>query len=357
MRRGEAERAAPRYRRTRGPGRVFPARLCRAAIALLATLTVVPPSAAQDRATPLPPAAAVLVEGPPGVPRATLDTTRERAVRIVARIAKALPGTPTRPFHIVLDPSVASLAPATRDHLHAGTPGFALLGHDELHIVLSELGTGPNGLDTVLAHEIAHVLLDQYAGPNAPNVPRWFHEGLAQVLSGDTYLGAREEDIVFAASVDRLPRLSTLRRTFPSDPVDRRSAYALSFSFVGYLIRNLGMDTVVRAARESHPIHGYSFGFGRETGQSFAVWEDRWKHYLLHESGAESRVHFNNCFSYLMIPAIVLLALAVSRRLDREARIRARLEAADSEPDADSDGDPGSDDDPAPTSARSDLDP
>ena len=254
----------------------------------------------------------------------------------LAKLAPSFPGTPTRPFRIVLHSSDDSLEPAVREHLHPGTPGLALLGRDEIHIVLDEVqAQPPNNLGTVLAHEIVHVLLDQYAGLNGPRVPRWLHEGLAQHLSGDTYLGLREEDLVYPASVGRLPRLRELQDDFPDDDLGRRRAYAQSFSFVAFLVRSIGIEDVVAAVDKIKERDGYDGGFARVTQVSIAVYEDAWRSWLQNESGARWRFLFQNCFSYTMIAGFVLLALAGIRRWNRDLVARNKLEREDAFEDQD----------------------
>src|SRR5690606_22278453 len=125
-------------------------------------------------------------------------------------------------------------------------------------------------------------------------VPRWFHEGLAQVLSGDTYLDAKEVSLVTLAAHGRLLRFTDLRENFPGG-LDRRVAYAQSFSFVGYLVRELGLPTLVEATRFCNERFWYSAGFARVTGDALHHWEARWRRYVLHESGATWRFLFENC--------------------------------------------------------------
>jgi hypothetical protein len=66
------------------------------------------------------------------------------------------------------------------------------------------------------------------------------------------------------------------------------------------------------------------------------VQEDAWLDYLRSDSGAAFRFVFENCFSYVMIAAVVLLALAGIRRWRRDDLHREKLDREEREA---SDGD------------------
>lgn len=264
------------------------------------------------------------------------------------RIAPQFPGTPNAPFTVILHADESSLDSESGRSLHRGTPGFARLDRDEIHLLLDKIRPQPpDDLATVLAHELTHVLLDQFAGPNGERVPRWLHEGLAQSLSGDLYLQAREVDLVVPAKFDRLHRLADLTNAFPDDEYERRLAYAQSFSFVEWLVRARGMGVIREGVRLATQKDGFVGGYARTTNEPILVEYDRWQTWLREESGASWRFMLENSFSYVMIGAIVLAAFAGARAWRRDARARAKLEreaAADAEdptqPSAEPDEDP-----------------
>lgn len=276
-----------------------------------------------------------VVAGDPAVPAVRVATVEGLLPRAIEKAAPSFPGTPLRPFRVVLHRSVGSLPAGLREQLHPKTPGLALLGRDEIHIVLDEVELRPpNDLATVVTHEVVHVLLDQYAGAFGPRVPRWLHEGLAQHLSGDTYLGSREEDLVFPAVTGRLLRFQDLEDDFPDDADQRKQAYAQSFSFVAYLSRTVGLEEVVSSVHYIDDRFGYAGAFARRTQTPLSAHEDAWIAWLRDESGARWRFLFQNCFSYLMIAGFVLLALAGIRRLRRDEVARQKLEREDARHDS-----------------------
>ena len=132
-----------------------------------------------------------------GVESGSLAATEQAVERGLENLQPLFPGTPSRGFRVVVHETATSLPEEIRAWVHPGAPGVALLGRQEIHLILGDIvAGGSTSLQTVVEHELVHILLHQFAGPGAELLPRWFHEGMAQHLSGATYLGAREEDLV-----------------------------------------------------------------------------------------------------------------------------------------------------------------
>lgn len=93
-------------------------------------------------------------------------------------------------------------------------------------------------LTQVLDHEIVHILLGR-AFAHRP-VPRWLQEGVAQVVSGEYTL----EKIDMLGGIATPIPITSLTRGFPSDPVQANIAYAESASFVAFLFRNFGVESL-----------------------------------------------------------------------------------------------------------------
>jgi hypothetical protein len=83
---------------------------------------------------------------------------------------------------------------------------------------------------------------------------------------------------------------------------------------------------VVEAIHRSTELDGYVGGFALRAGTPLGWFEDEWLRWVRDESGARWRFFFQNCFSYSMIGGLVLLALALGRRLERDERARRKLE-------------------------------
>ena len=214
-----------------------------------------------------------------------------------------------------------------RRHLSKRSAGLALLSRDEIHIILDHLRFNPPGdLRTVVEHELVHVLLDQHVGKAGPYLPRWFHEGLAQALAESLYLGIKEEDIVWRVQQHTHLPFRELVDGFPHDDEDAlRLAYGQSFSYVSFLLGELGLPQLLETARGCGPSRDFEQTFLALTGEALVVYEDRWTHYVVHGSGAKYRYILQNCFLFILAAALPLLAFALVRRLRRDERYRQKL--------------------------------
>ncbi len=270
------------------------------------------------------------VTGAPGLRGGYLSMVEQAVEKGMEKLEPFFPGTPNRSFRVVVHDTAESLPEDVRQWLHRGAPGLALLRRQEVHLILGEMDPGgPTNLQGVVEHELVHILLHQFSEPGADHIPLWFHEGLAQDLSGARYLGGREEDLVFGARFDNLPSLASLHTAFPRDDFALRQAYAQGFSFVAYLGRQLGHETLLEIARACGEDLDFGRAFVARTRRSIVSFEATWIEYLENESGAAYRVVMRNCFSYLMILVVPVLALAVIRRLARDRRAHEKLVAAE----------------------------
>ncbi len=130
-------------------------------------------------------------------------------------------------------------------------------------------------LETVLDHEIVHVLLGGAfrEGQGGPPVPRWLQEGLARLYAGE--LGPDTARTLLARA--GLPSLASLTRTFPQDPLDARVAYAAATDFLGRLRDTHGesaLRTLVRAMAEGRTAPD---ALRLATGEDLATLEQRWR--------------------------------------------------------------------------------
>lgn len=307
----------------------LPARL--AFLALTAALALAA-ACGRPQEPPLPRHEAVRVVAGAG------DVTPDDLARVQAAIDAELPslqatfpGLPREPFVALVHGERAALPPHLAACLHPESPAFAVLGARQIHFVLGEarrLGTPLRG---VVRHELVHELLDQRVGAHGRRVPRWFHEGLAQLLAGDTYLGAREEDLAFAALAGRLRNFVELAGDFPTDVASLREAYAQSYSYVSWLARDHGVRELVDVAAAVDDVTAFEPALAHATGRSTAWLEERWRDYVLHGSGAPWRLAFDNCFSVLLLLFLPILVLALRRHLAKEAAAGRRLAQRDAE--------------------------
>ncbi len=234
-------------------------------------------------------------------------------------------GVPMERFFVHVHAARDSLPDALLAQLQPDSPGFALLGRHQIHLVWDEMRRTGSSLRGVVVHELVHELLDQFVAPYGSGIPRWFHEGLAQSIAGDIYLGAREEDIVWRAAANRLISFGDLRAGFPQQPTELRVAYAQSYSYVAWLQREYGLDTLLTIAKAADELTSFERSLVGRTNRTTLELEDAWRDHLQHESGAVWRVVLNQCFSLAMVGALPLLVLALIRRLAADQRAATRL--------------------------------
>jgi len=89
-------------------------------------------------------------------------------------------------------------------------------------------------VESVLAHEMAHVFIARRLYGNTTHLPLWVNEGLAQYLSGE-WSEADQELLVEAVSDGAILPLSSITMSFPTDKRGRGIAYAESYSIVQYI--------------------------------------------------------------------------------------------------------------------------
>jgi hypothetical protein len=292
---------------------------------------------------------------------AAVAEVRTAVAGALAELRADFPGLPRQPFTVSVHADEGALPPAVAEHHHPGSPGLALLEPQQIHVLWREMRREPGGVRAVVKHEVVHILLHQLGGPFAGQIPRWFHEGLAQTLAGDSYLGAREQDIIWRASTDRLLHFSELVDGFPERPADLQLAYAQSHSYVAFLVHRHGLRRLLDAVRMLDRDTTFLRALVRVTDETTMALQDAWIDYLLHGSGATWRVLLDMCFPLSMVLALPILAMAMIRRQRADRSVQQRwqqreqLEADDGplpEPDL-----PGADeDDPDQLDAADDAD-
>lgn len=266
-----------------------------------------------------------IVAGTGDVETEWVDRVRRTVDSELPSLLAIFDGKPKHAFFVFVHATRDSMPPALAANLHSDSPAFALLGQHQIHLVAGEIRRLGSPLAGVVRHELVHELLDQYVAPNGRVIPRWFHEGLAQHLAGDTYLRASEDDLVWGISTKRLPSFGTLATKFPSESIALRQAYAQSYSYVSFLARRYGLRDLLRVARAADDFTSFSHALVGRLGRSTYDLEEAWRDHVLHGSGAPWRVAFDQCFTFAMIGLLPVLVVALMRHLQREQRVRRKL--------------------------------
>ncbi len=299
-------------------------------LALAAALVLLPSAVAQVPAGRASPDATVQVRakaGDSGVTDRRLRAIEKMAGAGLERLRKWFPGTPKRDITFVIHTDSSSVAADQHRGLQQGVPGFARLQRDEIHLIMAEIKIDPpNDLRTTVAHELVHILLDQYVGKNGLHVPRWFHEGLAQVLAGGRYLDIEEERLATMVRARTYLPFKSLRQSFPVDDPDALAlAYGQSYSFVAYLRQEVGLEPLLTAAKACSAEAPFYRVLSEQLDKGLTIFELEWCQFIA-DSGAGFRVILRNCFMLLVVAVVgPLLAFAVARRRNREVALKRQM--------------------------------
>jgi hypothetical protein len=129
---------------------------------------------------------------------------------------------------------MATMAPAGAPY-----PDYAAgVAYPDLGLVLLSLtpvhNTPDHDLGQIFRHELGHIALSDAVGHHP--VPRWFDEGLAVSVSGETSF-ARIQSLWLASAGDTLIPLKDLERAFPIEEYHAQLAYAEGADVLRFLVR------------------------------------------------------------------------------------------------------------------------
>ena len=133
---------------------------------------------------------------------------------------------------------------ATAQDTPAWVAGFADSANDLLVLFPNRIGSYPHGsLETVLYHEVAHVLINRAAkgGP----VPRWFNEGLASAAERSWGLEDRSR-FTWDLMVGGALTATELESLFGEGRQEVARAYVVSEAFVLDILQRHGTSTAAR---------------------------------------------------------------------------------------------------------------
>ena len=182
-------------------------------------------------------------------PREFIASLAERAEDYYDRIAEALG---VRRFDFWLWENRAKIYVYDSQSAYqseTGQPGWsggcALIGSREKTILCFP---GEEGLlETVLPHEMGHIIFKEFVGFSNPAVPFWLDEGVASL--GERSRSESAHRVVRQAMADQ--RFMDLKTLFSFNPYSRTDAdtvalfYSESISLVDFLIREFGREDFV----------------------------------------------------------------------------------------------------------------
>ena len=191
----------------------------------------------------------------------------------IAKSAQFLGVTETKPvdFYVYADQQsfYDALGPGTRDNV-GGLANpitrtlFALIPPDQLSYA-----------QTVVPHELTHVVFADGTDNPYHSPPRWLNEGLAVYLS-QGYDSSDRSLVSAAASSKTLMPLTALTGEFPTTADRFYLAYAESVSAVDYLIRTYGQSAMAKLVKTYGPgasdDEAFTAAFGVDTAAVGKAW-------------------------------------------------------------------------------------
>lgn len=205
-------------------------------------------------------------------------------------------------------------------HHPANAVGLASWSSRRIIIDPHRLGlTAP--LQSVLAHEISHLVVGQ---ASQGNVPAWFDEGVAEWI-GQAY-GIVDRDAFLRADV---PHLEELEAGFPHDPDASAVAYAASRETIAIISERVGSDAVAETLRNMGKGQPFAEALRRATGKGPGDWD-----VALHAHRAAGPGYFRRLFEsnpslvWILVFAVMGL-LSVYAAIVRRRIAQARLDSAE----------------------------
>ncbi len=253
----------------------------------------------------------LLVERLPGLP-ASASRLAEASYPWMAGVMDLVgvsgPGPPIR---VLLAPESSPLAKSVPPWVSGYTDGVS----NTVVLLPERTPTYPDGgLEEVLAHEVAHVLISRASAGR--RIPRWFNEGVA-VLASRSWRFRDETELALALFSDEKVPLYRLDDLFAGNRWQVERAYALSGALVQDLLDRYG--TGLPAALLSRVAQGLSFeeALRRTTGTTLIdVGEAFWARQSVLKRWIP--ILTSTAVLWLGITFLALVA-AVKRRRDRAA--------------------------------------
>ncbi len=237
--------------------------------------------------------------GDEGFGQALLNTTRLS----LTRINELIPRQSVEPLDVYVYATQEDLGGALFIGGQDWVGGHA---NPKLGVALVAVAPGPGQgieMETLIPHELAHIVLYERTGESYHNLPAWLREGLAslaELYPDPDYVGALRQ----ASENNTLIAIDKLCDDFPLDASNAYLAYAESQSFVRFLRDSSGTSGLLSL------ISAYSDGLNceqgvvRALGTSLSTLDANWRKSVLGQSAA-------SLFARSMLPYLLLLGLFI----------------------------------------------
>lgn len=179
--------------------------------------------------------------------------------------------------------------------------------HADLGVILVAVPPGSGQalvMDSIIPHELAHVMMYRALGDSYYDQPVWLVEGLASMV--ERYPNPDYARALEIASVNgTLIPFGDLCASFPADSGSAFLAYAQSQSFVSYIRDSFGVSGLSRLAATYSDGFDCDLGATKALGSSLSQLESRWREAALGMN--RGGVAFRNLLPFLLLLFIVLI--------------------------------------------------
>ncbi|NVB39910.1 hypothetical protein G6O69_18850 [Pseudenhygromyxa sp. WMMC2535] len=202
--------------------------------------------------------------------------------------------------------------------------GVAHPPRGEIAISLHDPDGSPSELSTLLRHELVHVAL--FRATAGAELPRWFHEGVADSVANEVSL-MRAETLAGAIFGSGVPSLPALEASFHGDARQASIAYAAARDFATWLrFHDAEGGEFRQLLSQLRKGRGFEQSVKDAYGSPLAALDESWR------EGLSTRFLWYPLLGSEGLPVLLLgplVALAWFRRRQRLAADWARLEAED----------------------------
>ncbi len=168
-------------------------------------------------------------------------------------------------------------------------------------IIVTPLPGRKYKLDQILAHEIVHIIINDAAGEIF--VPRWFHEGCAQNLSGEWGIRGMLY-MVWKVTKGELLTFGDIQNVFLSRNADAELAYDQSLLAIRYFINQNGRNALPAVISDINKGNDFALAFWNASGLWPSEFEQNYLMYIQRIYGKRSL--------YLFIPSTWTLILLIA---------------------------------------------
>jgi hypothetical protein len=232
------------------------------------------------------------------------DALLEVARRSLTAVSDLLPARLDTPLEVYVYASTSDLQSALFLGGEDWQGGHA---NPKLGVALLAITPGPGQsieMETLIPHELAHVLLYRSVAEGYDSLPVWLNEGIAS--SVELYPNPDYDQALMTASRNSsLMPIVDLCDAFPLDASRAFLAYAESQSFVRFLRDTYGAPGLFSLASAYADGLGCEQGVVRALGTSLASLDTRWRETVLGENVAG--VFLRNMLPYLGLFVFMLL--------------------------------------------------